>query len=52
MLRRQRSFYCDETVPLIIPEPMEGIDIDTEIDWRIAEVMLKMQSQAKQERNK
>jgi CMP-N,N'-diacetyllegionaminic acid synthase len=39
-LRRQRSFYSDATLPLIIDEPAECIDIDTEWDWRIAQALL------------
>ena len=39
-LRRQRSFYSDTTLPLIIDEPAECIDIDTEWDWRMAQALL------------
>jgi CMP-N,N'-diacetyllegionaminic acid synthase len=39
-LRKQKSFCSDSTVPLIIDEPAESIDIDTEWDWRIAEALL------------
>jgi CMP-N,N'-diacetyllegionaminic acid synthase len=39
-LRAQRSFYGDATVPLIIDDPAQGIDIDTEWDWRLAEAVL------------
>jgi CMP-N,N'-diacetyllegionaminic acid synthase len=39
-LRQNRTFFCDTTLPLIIGEPAECIDIDTEWDWRIAESVL------------
>jgi len=39
-LRRQRSFYSDATLPLVIDDPAECIDIDTEWDWRIAQALL------------
>ena len=39
-LRRLRSYYSDEMVPLRVDEPREGIDIDTEWDWRMAEAAL------------
>jgi hypothetical protein len=41
-LRGQRSFYGDATVPLMINEPEQSIDIDTEWDWRIAEAILAL----------
>jgi N-acylneuraminate cytidylyltransferase len=40
-LRKLRSFYCDDMVPLVIDKPEESIDIDTEWDWKMAEVILK-----------
>lgn len=39
-LRECRTFYNDSTVPLIVDRPEEGIDIDTEWDWAIAEAYL------------
>jgi CMP-N,N'-diacetyllegionaminic acid synthase len=39
-LRKRRSFCNDASVPLIIDEPAESIDIDTEWDWRMAEALL------------
>jgi CMP-N,N'-diacetyllegionaminic acid synthase len=39
-LRAQRSFCNDATAPLIIDEPSESIDIDTEWDWALAEAHL------------
>jgi CMP-N,N'-diacetyllegionaminic acid synthase len=41
-LRAQRSFCNDATVPLIIEEPSESVDIDTEWDWGLAEALLAM----------
>jgi CMP-N,N'-diacetyllegionaminic acid synthase len=41
-LRKMRSFISDDTVPLVIEEPREGIDIDSEWDWRIAEIICAM----------
>lgn len=41
-LRAQRSFCNDATVPLIIDEPSESVDIDTEWDWALAEALLAM----------
>jgi len=41
-LRKQRSFYGDAAMPLIIDEPAESIDIDTEWDWKIAEALLAL----------
>jgi CMP-N,N'-diacetyllegionaminic acid synthase len=38
-LRTRRSFCSDATVPLVIEEQAECIDIDTEWDWKIAETL-------------
>jgi len=40
-LRRNRSFNADNTQPLIIDGLEESMDIDTEQDWRIAEVICR-----------
>ncbi len=40
-LREHRSFFKDDMVPLVIDEPEECIDIDTEWDWRLAEEVLE-----------
>jgi len=40
-LREQESFYGDGFVPLIIDSLEEGLDIDTEWDWMIAEAILR-----------
>ncbi len=39
-LRQQRSFFSDDMVPLVMPEAAEGIDIDSEGDWTLAEYFL------------
>ena len=39
-LRAARSFFSDDMVPLVMHEPGEDIDIDTEWDWRVAEMSL------------
>ncbi len=40
-LRKLRSFYSDDMVPLVIDAPEESIDIDTEWDWKLSETVLK-----------
>lgn len=42
-LRKLRSFYSDDMVPLVIKEPQESIDIDTEWDWKIAEAVISIE---------
>jgi N-acylneuraminate cytidylyltransferase len=39
-LRERRAFYADDAVALISNRPEEGIDIDTEWDWKHAEAAL------------
>ena len=39
-LRKRLSFFGADLVPLVTDDPAEGIDIDTEIDWRLAEAAL------------
>jgi len=41
-LHRLKAFYNDVTVPLVIDAQEESIDIDTEWDWKMAEVALKL----------
>ena len=41
-LRRDRSFYGGDIVPLIIDKAWEAIDIDTEADWKLAELYLDL----------
>jgi CMP-N,N'-diacetyllegionaminic acid synthase len=39
-LRETRSFFNDDMEPLLMLEPEEGIDIDTEWDWKLAQMLL------------
>lgn len=39
-LRTARSFFSDEMIPLAMLDPGEDIDIDTEQDWRAAQMHL------------
>lgn len=39
-LRKRRSFFSDDMVPLVIEDPQESMDIDTEWDWRMAEAVI------------
>ena len=39
-LREHQSFYGADMVPLIMNDPAECLDIDTEWDWRMAEAVL------------
>ncbi|PIR26646.1 MAG: acylneuraminate cytidylyltransferase family protein [Deltaproteobacteria bacterium CG_4_10_14_0_2_um_filter_43_8] len=41
-LREKKSFYADDMLPLIMNNPEECIDIDTEWDWKMVEVILSM----------
>jgi CMP-N,N'-diacetyllegionaminic acid synthase len=40
-LRKHHSFLGPDTVPLVMDDSRETIDIDTEWDWTLAETMLK-----------
>lgn len=40
VLLAQRSFYPDKTVPLLM-NAIQSLDIDTELDWSIAEAYIK-----------
>lgn len=42
-LRKFHSFYNDKNMPLIIEDPMESVDLDTEWDWVAAENFLRDQ---------
>lgn len=42
-LRMHLTFYCNSMVPMLIDDPRENIDIDTQWDWRIAEAVLGIQ---------
>jgi len=39
-LRKERSFCSHATIPLIIDDSAECIDIDTEWDWKIAQALV------------
>ena len=43
-LREHRSFYKSDGVPLVMEELNEGLDIDTKLDWMIAESVLQFHS--------
>jgi N-acylneuraminate cytidylyltransferase len=43
-LREHRSFYKSNGVPLVMEELNEGLDIDTKLDWMIAESVLHLHS--------
>ncbi len=43
-LRERKSFYADDMVPLLMEDPREGIDIDTEWDWEMAELVANMEN--------
>ncbi|SVD77045.1 uncharacterized protein METZ01_LOCUS429899, partial [marine metagenome] len=43
-LREQRSFYKSDGVPLVMEELNEDLDIDTKLDWMIAESVLQLHS--------
>ena len=36
-LRSRRSFFADDMLPLVSEDPVENIDIDTPLDWVLAE---------------
>lgn len=38
-LRQRRALISDDAVPLVIASPREALDIDTEWDWKIAEIL-------------
>lgn len=40
VLRQQHSFYLPNALPLVMNQPEEALDIDTEWDWRMAEAVL------------
>jgi N-acylneuraminate cytidylyltransferase len=39
-LRARRAFLSDDAVPLLMEDPAEAIDIDTEWDWTLAQAAL------------
>jgi N-acylneuraminate cytidylyltransferase len=46
-LRETKSFFSGEMVPLAIETGIESIDIDTELDWLVAEAALKIWGKGK-----
>lgn len=40
-LRANHSFQSQSTMPLVMNDPAEGVDIDTEMDWLWAELLLE-----------
>jgi len=40
-IRKLKSFYSENMVPLAMDAPTESIDIDTEWDWKLAEAIFK-----------
>jgi CMP-N,N'-diacetyllegionaminic acid synthase len=40
-LRARRAFYSDDALPLVISDPEEVVDIDTEWDWKRAEAIVE-----------
>jgi SAM-dependent methyltransferase len=40
-LRNSKSFYSEDMLPLIMEEPGADVDIDTEFDWKIAELFAR-----------
>ncbi len=46
-LRGRRSFYTDSVMPLLISNPDEALDIDTEWDWQMAEAALLVRNRTK-----
>lgn len=41
-LRTERSFRSRDMVPLVMEDPIESLDIDTELDWSVAEAALRL----------
>lgn len=39
-LRKHKSLYRGDPMPLVIDDPCESMDIDTEWDWKLAEAIL------------
>lgn len=40
ILRKYKSFYCSKTIPYIMP-PERSVDIDNEIDFMLAELLMR-----------
>ncbi len=41
-LLMHKSFYSKYTIPLLVTNPVENIDIDTQEDWDMAEALIKV----------
>jgi CMP-N,N'-diacetyllegionaminic acid synthase len=41
-LRKLKTFFSEDMIPLIFDKPEESIDIDTELDWKMAEFFLQL----------
>jgi CMP-N,N'-diacetyllegionaminic acid synthase len=48
-LRKLRSFVSDDVMPLVIEDPRESIDIDSEWDWMMAEIVVAMNTRVPNE---
>ena len=46
-IRKYRSFYCPKTIPYIMPTD-RSIDIDSTLDFKMAEILLEEQNEANQ----
>jgi N-acylneuraminate cytidylyltransferase len=44
-LRKRRSFFSDEMLPMVMDRPEESIDIDTDWDWNIAQATVNRAGQ-------
>lgn len=40
-LRKNHSFFSGRVVPLLVESPQEALDIDTEWDWKVAEMIVR-----------
>lgn len=49
-LRALRSFGSEAAMPLIIADPAESIDIDTEWDWKLAQALLALNTSGEKRR--
>ena len=50
-LRKRKSFFSENMVPLVIDAPEENLDIDTEWDWKLAEAILQTPNLAPPKKN-
>ena len=40
-LRERNSFLAPDTIPMVMEDAREVLDIDTELDWNLAEILCK-----------